>query len=252
MLPYTSALYVFLRKFNNKSFQRLHLSSAAKIEVSLWRSFLVMLQYDELRSARPLESFRPRSASLLIEYDASLTGLAVGISTVSVSGEIKLVAYTSITPPYPPTTDSSYQNVYEYLAVLLGLLLAKQAGFKSFSYDLIGDSVASLSWVSHDKVRSTLAMGAGLGFTTLSVDIDASVASIRHIYSAANHIYDKLSRGCSASESGIDPAKQVFLSDRHPIVEYVRLCSPLCRFDTPKECAYVMEKFRHILLNSVL
>jgi hypothetical protein len=252
MLPYTCALYTFSTKFNGSPFQRLHLTSAAKIEVALWRSYLVALDLDEAKAARPLESFRPRTASVLIEYDASLTGFAVGISTLDESGNVVLVSYTAINPPYPATTDSSYQNVYEYLAVLLGLLLAKRAGLASFNYDLVGDSVASLSWVAHDKVKSVLAMGAGLGFTTLSVDLDAQVASIRHIYSAMNHVYDKLSRGCSAEESGIDPSKQVFFDDNHPVVSYVRLCSPLCRFETPKECAFVLREFRSLLAASLL
>ena len=46
--------------------------------------------------------------------------------------------------PFVATTDSSFQNIYEYLAILLGLLLSKSLGLRDGVFAVLGDSRSSL------------------------------------------------------------------------------------------------------------
>jgi hypothetical protein len=202
----------------------------------MWRSFLIMLDLDETKYSRSFDSFRIRAPSMVIQYDASLSGMAVCMSSIDGEGCISLVRFAAIKSPYPVTTDSSFQNVYEYIAVLMGLLLAKNAGLYGFAYNLIGDSISSLSWVEHDRVKSQLAIRAGIGFTTVSVDIDSHVGALGYVPSHFNSVLDDLSRGKTPEEAGVPPSLQVQLSEIHPIMVYLRLCDPsipmLCMDDT--------------------
>jgi hypothetical protein len=226
MKPFTTALFHCVSLFH-KSQERMHsLSSAGRTEVLMWRSFLLLLHLDEMAYARTFASFRPRPPSILIEYDASLTGLAVAISTLHPDRSATMVACTRITPPFAPTTDSSKQNLYEFLAVVMGLLLAKHLGLEHFAFDLAGDSTSSLSWAHSDRVASALAQRAGLAFTSIATAVDASVAEIKFLFSEQNRYMDAMSRGLSAVEAGLPAGLEVTLSHEHPIVQFIELCDP--------------------------
>ena len=166
--PFTLALYheETLFPFGQK-FVRRRLSTAAKGDVMMWRCFLLILHAHPVHLARPIASFRHSIPTLKLEYDASLTGLAAGISLITAHGDT-LLAFAAITLPFPTSTDSSYQNSYEYLAVLTGLLLARHAGFTRFTYSLYGDSVSSLQWTHHRRASSDLARRANIGMALVS------------------------------------------------------------------------------------
>jgi hypothetical protein len=229
MKPYTSALYDDISAFHLGKHVKMELSEHGKIEVLMWRAFLCLLKFDESTYARSLDSFRDRKATILFEYDSSLSSFAVGISKYdAVSNKYDLLAYTSVISPFALTDDSSKQNTYEYLAVMVGLLLAKHLKIpKGFSYDLVGDSISSLYWCKHDRVNSKLARRAGIGFTLLSVILDATVSEIKHLPGVLNVIYDGLSRGKSGCSLGLDPLLFVptNLNCSHTLC-YLKLCDP--------------------------
>jgi hypothetical protein len=226
MRPYTKAFYDDIALFSNPDSARL-LSSLAKADVAMWRSYLVAANFDTLTFARPIESFRVRPPTVLFEYDASLSAFAVGVSVRDpASSPPVLLAYTAVKSPFTPTVEARKQNTYEYLAVLLGLLLARRLGLSHFSYDLIGDSVSSLTWIARDRAASALARRANVALSLVSVDVDATVATTTHLAGALNTVYDGLSRGLSGSAVGLDPARQITLPPHHPIVQYLQLCDP--------------------------
>jgi hypothetical protein len=49
--------------------------------------------------------------------------------------------------PFPETNDSSFQNTVEFLAIVLGVLLAVYLGFRHRGVELLGDSRSSLQWL---------------------------------------------------------------------------------------------------------
>ena len=68
-----------------------------------------------------MESFRHKPAQYIIKYDVSLTGLGVGLYAVQ---DNQLLTYTALQLPFSVNNDSSNQNTMEFVAVILGLLLA--------------------------------------------------------------------------------------------------------------------------------
>lgn len=242
MKPHVHDLYASLHSFGTEQSNKRHLTAQTRRAVCVWRSFLILLNLNESSYARTLRSFR-----YLIEYDASLTGLACGISKINEHSQIEMIAFTAVTPPFTATQDSSYQNTYEYLAVLLAILMAHCLHIKVFSYALTGDSVSSLSWCQADQARSALAYRANLAFTLASVATDATVDSTQFITSESNEVYDGLSRGLSAEQVGLDPRHHFHLHESHPVVEFLRLCDPTAPVPEALDCALLTGRFIDLL-----
>jgi hypothetical protein len=225
MRPYTKSLYDCAALYASNH-QRRHLSAAAKVDVLMWRTFLIAVHFDPVRVARPIMSFRSTPPTIIIEYDASLSAFGVGVSTLAPTPPHRMLGFAALPAPFAATVDSSFQNSYEYLAVVLGLLLARRAHLRSFSYVLAGDSISSLHWARNDRAASTLARRANIAFTLLSCDIDASVAETVHVPGTENVVYDGLSRGATAAAVHLDSDLQVHLSPEHPITRFLAICDP--------------------------
>ena len=144
----------------------------------MWRAFTLLLIANPTRLSRSMESFRPQPAKFCTKYDASLTGLGVGLYRTI---ESSLVAYTALDIPFNVTNESKRQNTMEFLAVILGLLLAWRSNVLHFHYQLHGDSISSLAWTKADRVNSTLACRENIVFTTISIHLDATVADTVHV-----------------------------------------------------------------------
>ena len=160
-----------------------------------------------------MESFRPQPAEYCIKYDASLTGLGVGLYRISDSA---LITYTELDIPFDVTNESKRQNTMEFLAVILGLLLAWRSNVRNFHYQLHGDSISSLAWAKADRVNSTLARRANIVFTTITV----------HVPGTLNVIFDGLSSGLSPVELGLDPTLCYNTATDAGIIQLIMLCDP--------------------------
>ena len=233
MRPFTKSLYDCASLYTTSHSAR-NLTARAKNDVIAWRAFLVAARFDKVNIARPIESFAPRAPSLSIAYDSSLTAFAVGVCTVN-GAESTLLAFTALPAPFTTTTDSSFQNTYEYLAVVLGLLLARYCGVRHCAAVLYGDNMSSLSWARSDRVSSDLAHRANIAVTIVACDIDCLITETVHVPGVDNVVYDGLSRDKSAAEVGLDPAKQVFFGPGHPIHRFITLCDPLLPLVTLQE-----------------
>lgn len=230
MTPYTTALNACVKNYGGNRQDKRTLSRLARADVYMWRAFLMQLSLDEKSYARPLHTFAPRNPTILIEFDASLTGFGVGVSRFHAeTAAVELIAYTGFEAPYSVTSNSSMQNTHEYMGVIIGLLLVLAGGDlvePGFAYDIIGDSATSLSWCCHDRAKSAIARRADIGFSLLSVELDATLARSTHIPGKDNVVYDGLSRGKSGPEVGLPAGRQVFLAEDGPIMRFVHLCNP--------------------------
>jgi hypothetical protein len=246
MRPFTRALSREATLFGANPATKRALSTAAHCEIAIWRAFCVLLHLrgDALR--RSIESFRPSEPAISIRYDASLTQLAVGVYE-SEHGSESLLRFAALHIPFPTSEDSSRQNTYEYLAVVLGLLLLVGLGRKNFSFLLFGDSVSSLAWVTSDRVASSVAKRANIAMVVLSVHCNAYVAETVHVPGVDNIVYDGLSRGKSAAEVGLDPSAQLLLQADHPYARFIGLCDPALRLETPEECLALAGALRGLL-----
>jgi hypothetical protein len=251
MKPYTAALHADAALFKGNHHARpRHLSLAAKCDIVMWRAYLCLLQLDPTNFARPLESFRDRPTTVLIEYDASLTALGVGVSIWNpTEHRFQLRAYTSLILPYKTNNDSSYQNTKEYSAVLLGLALIKQERLTvgGFAYNVCGDNTTSLAWVEKERAASTLARRANIGTSLLTTDLDAYIAEIRHIAGVDNKIYDGLSRGKKGTELGLPADLEVVLYPDSMATRYIALCNPHLPLESPEEHIALSRKMLALL-----
>lgn len=245
MRPFTKALYDCAAMYSNNH-QLRRLSTLARTDVEMWRWYLLAAHLDPARISRPITSFAARSTDLLIQYDSSLSAFAVGISIVA-DGTPSLVAFAAVRSPFATTNDSRYQNTYEYLAVVLGLLLVHRAGIRCCAYSLHGDSVSSLQWAAQDRAASTLARRANIAFTTVACEVDALVADIVHVPGVQNTVYDGLSRGLSASDVGLDPTKEVHIHHDHVIHSYLSLCDPALPILTSSDHVALAAEFLRLL-----
>jgi hypothetical protein len=236
MRPYTAALHTFKMDFEDHQARRIP-SELARCDIVMWRSFFCLLQLDPANFARPLESFRARIATVQIEYDASLTGLGVIVSVRSEGAEAFVVrGYSALTLPFPvDAEDASRQNTNEYLAVLFGLLIARQEGFvrPGFAYNIIGDSTSSLSWCAKGRARSRLAAAANIAHNLLAVEMDLTLVETRHIPGDDNIQCDGLSRGKSGPDVGLPAA--LFVRLESATVQYIRLCDPGLELQTVEQ-----------------
>jgi hypothetical protein len=230
MRPYTAALHRATTAYGgNHHAQPRTLTEHARCDVIMWRSYLCLLRMDTANFARSLESFRPRAPSVLIEYDASLEALGVGISVLRPGrSKFELVGYSQLVLPYKTDKNSSYQNTNEYAAVLLGLALIKQEHLVQggFAYNVIGDNTTSLSWIKKGRAASVLARRSNIGYSMLEIDLDATVAEVEHVAGIYNKVYDGLSRGLTGRQVGLPEDLEVFLTPDSMATRYIALCNP--------------------------
>lgn len=251
MKVFTVALHRFATRFHGNRLKPLSFPSAAATEVHMWRAYLCLLHFDNESFARPVASFVPRPARVLIEYDASLSGFGVGISVRNGdSDSFSLAGFTSLVIPYAVTNDSSFQNTNEFTAILLGLLLVKQSRCVSgaFTFNVIGDNTTSLAWCRKGKTSSDLAQRAMIGFTLLCLDLDARVGGTTHIAGTDNIIYDGLSRGKTWSDLDLPPQLEVSLDPMSVAVRYLQLCNPNHpTLESPTQHCDIAVAFSHLL-----
>jgi hypothetical protein len=227
MRPYTVALYMATSDYHNCQFTKRQLPALAKAEVSIWRAFLVMCRFDREHLFRPIESFSTRAPSIALEYDASLKTISAGLSTLyPPSVEKHLIAYSYMDVPFEITTDSSFQNCYEFLGIILGLLLAIGTGIRHRAAIIWGDSISSLKWALKDRVASTIARRANIVYTLTAARFDVTIDSTCHVPGEENIVWDGFTREKVAEQLGIDPSLGVFFPSTHPIPLLIGLCDP--------------------------
>ena len=112
MRPYTHTLHAVTSGYNCPQV-KISLSELVQSDIMMWRAFILLLIANPSRLSRPMESFRHQPAQYIIKFDASLTGLGVGL-------------YAGLQLPFSVDSDSSNQNTMEFVAIVLGLNLVQQ------------------------------------------------------------------------------------------------------------------------------
>ena len=236
MRPYTSCLGSDANGFSGSNPSTRHtLSALALCDIAMWRAFLLLLNTETLCIVRPLQSFRESAPAYAVEYDASLTGLAAGISSVAADGSHTLLRFAAVPVPFATRQDSSYQNTCEFLAALLGLLLAHSLDLSHFRYRLIGDSRASLAWSLTGRASSLRARRANVSMSLLLLRTGAILADTVHVPGVDNKIYDGLSRDETAQQLGLNPTLQLHLPTNHPYSQFLHLCDPALPLSSPED-----------------
>jgi hypothetical protein len=113
MRPYTKVLYDTIALYSDRHVRRT-VPALAKVDVAVWRAFLLLSRFNPAQISRPIQSFADRPATLIFKYDASLITLAIGVYSCAYPGAPHtLLAFTSIDLAFP-TTEARNQNTFEF------------------------------------------------------------------------------------------------------------------------------------------
>lgn len=215
--PFTDDLYSELRNWKKRDASRV-IGMRGRRAVLMWRVVLCAASLQEEKITRPLDSFRRQPADITIAYDASLTGVGVGIEEMSG----KLVTVFRADFPFNLESDASFQNTAEFIAVVLGCGLLATLGLSGARIHLKGDSMTSLVWSSTEKFKSEYCTSAAVAYVLIAMECDFQVVSTQHVRGEDNTFYDALSRGYEALYSQTLP----WTASQSTLVELLGYCNP--------------------------
>lgn len=212
----------------------------AKIAVQLWRATLIHLNFNESSFAKPLDSFRASTPSVVILFDSSLSGTGVIVREhrgVDNQGKYLLgpvLAICSYSFDYLNLgSDSSYQNFAEFLGVVMGLLILKDLGLRHMSICLRGDSKTALRWSETERFRTVFANMAALTYLGICLQFGFDIHSTEFVEGTSNLDCDRLSRGVSAKtlcDEGFCSADKIW-EPKGTSVEIIKICDPRQQFE---------------------
>ncbi len=226
--PFTRALYDECVGMHNRLACKRLRSIGAKVAIWMWRGVLCLLHLNEETFARTFDSFRPRTADVLLEYDASLTGLGLRLVDLRTG---KHIGSGGVRFPFAFGSNSRWQNTAEFIAVVVGCACLARAGYRGVGIKLMGDNMSSLQWGGRDHFSSRLCFKPTLLYIMLSVAMDFRVVETHHLEAALNWFCDGWSRGSSAGDMGV-PAAEVLDLKEASIFSWLEACDPTTEIES--------------------
>jgi hypothetical protein len=170
------------------------LSTEAIIAIQCWRAMLCLVRFREKEFTRTIESFAPATPILVAEFDSSLSG-AGHIWSVRTNGTEVVRGVSAVNLDFLGSgTDSSNQNLAEYIGAILAVLGQVILGFSGTGIALRGDSVTALTWAMTERPRGVRVTNASMIWTLLCIAADVDVKEVTHIAVEDNKQCDRLSR----------------------------------------------------------
>ena len=219
-------------------------TAEAKIAIKCWQAMLCLVRFQESRFTRTLESFALTAPTSVAEFDASLTGAGIiWYQTVDGNEVARGVSAVDLIP-LGFETDSSFQNLAEFIGAILAVLGHIALGNVGQSIALRGDSVTALTWAITERPRGAIVTNAAVIWTLLCVAADIHVTNITHIPGIDNDNCDQLSRrGPNPTNSitehalllGLGDTPDVSLDRDADVLNLIDLCKPTIRVETEIE-----------------
>ena len=148
---------------------------------------LFLVHYDELHFTRPLESFNDAAyLPLIVECDASLSGTGilwckrVNNAEVCLGGSAVDLRFLEF------QEDSSFQNLSEFLGIILGIIGLVKLEFANTDIEIRGDSISALTWAATERYRGERIINASMIFTSLCIACGMNVKIASHIAGVNN------------------------------------------------------------------
>jgi hypothetical protein len=135
----------------------------------------------------------------------------------------------------------------EFVAVVLGLILALRTNLTNFYYDLHGDNMSSLAWARSDRVNSLLARRANIIFTTISIHLNAHLVETEHIPGSMNIVFDGLSRNVEPEQLGLDPLLLYQAAADQVVNQFIQLCNPAIQLTDMMSHTALLQQCTHLL-----
>jgi hypothetical protein len=199
---------------------------------------LCLVRFKETEFTRTIESFAPATPILVAEFDSSLSGAGL-IWFVRTDGAEVVRGVSAVNLAFLGFgTDSSNQNLAEYIGAILAVIGQVILGFSGTGIALRGDSVTALTWTMTERPRGVRVTNASMIWTLLCIAADVDVKEVTHIAGEDNKQCDRLSRrwdvGKTPSITVLEEAEDMGLRDVE-VVEMdmdpsvrgiVQLCDP--------------------------
>ena len=231
--PFSRALYASYTGRHRAA--KVELLDDARWAIRLWRTMLCCTSFEEETFARSFESFRPKPAGHLIQFDASTTGIGVWIRTTDQPGNVyqqSIGAGGLSILSWNVSSESDYQNVAEFTGALVGLIalirecvknslpLPKGVTFK-------GDSISALTWLDKAKHKGSLAFGASTLLNLIVVRYRIQIVGTEFIPGEFNKETDGMSRDKHSCVSfGSNHVSELSLDSNPFVTEALRLSNP--------------------------
>ena len=224
--PFTQDLFACIRGRNPHAW--VNWSDPARRAVEIWRAVLLALQVYPDDLARPLHTVGSRSARYLIEYDASLTGIGVVISTIGSGLDTKQLFCVSAVSlkDFGLEQESGNQNTCEFIAVVTGLAILAARGVSGAGVKLIGDNTSSLSWCCRERFHSSIGKATSMVFMTIVTFCDLQIVEGVHIPGERNVVPDRLSRDVPYQDLGFADRDFFRVEPQSAVGDAVRACDP--------------------------
>ena len=208
----------------------------AVIAIQCWRAMLCLVRHRETEFTRSIMSFATSTPVVVVEFDASLDGagliwynrehgaeVALGVGAVS----LRFLGFGS---------DSSYQNLSEFIGAILAVIGQIMIGLSGSSIALRGDSMTALTWAITERPRGSIVSNASMVWTLLCVATDVDVNEVTHIAGKDNLNCDRLSRREQdepsisveqmAEEMGIGGTRVLEMGSHEEVMNILRMCDP--------------------------
>jgi hypothetical protein len=170
--------------------------------IQMWRAYLLVAEIEYRRGTRVgrcIHSFCSGAASLVIEFDGSLTGLGWKIFDLSPDGHEELRESGQVVFEdfgIALDSDSSFQNACETCAFTMALCHCSALGYRDIDIRLRGDSTTALAWGSNEMYKSRFALAAVLQLVAVCEIREYRISGFTEwIASEVNEDCDALSRG---------------------------------------------------------
>lgn len=202
------------------------LSKEAILVVWIWRSFLVLIAVHPVIYSRPILSFKTCPSYFRVEFDASLTGLGIVISSIQ-NHTWTIYRVASVDTPYSLKGNSGYQNTMEFIAMVLATCLIYSLGNSDTGVDFIGDSNSALSWAKYERFKHGSSLSAALLFMRVTTTAFININHTTHIAGVHNVVCDKLSRHHSPETLGFTVEQSILQKQITWMDTFFSICNPL-------------------------
>ena len=209
--------------------------------IRMWRVMLCAAALNEDRFAMSFQSFMPKSAEYVVEFDGCLSGVGI-LAYVRRDGTEVLVGGGAMDlRPLGFGTDSSFQNLGEFFGPVLAPVMLRRLGLGQAGAPCVvhfrGDSITGLTWAETRRFKGTNVSNAAIVFTAMVVGKVVEVEGTTHIPADENKRADGLSRDRTMAQLGLGDLPFIDLNLDDTAVEIRRLCDPALDTNTDESFA---------------
>lgn len=223
MKPFSICLYAELTGMKSHYAYKKLRAFGSKLAILVWRTLLCMLDLDETSHARTFGSFLTETPTILLEFDSSLWGMGLSITCLDSGRRLGVCAFQF---PFDLDQQSKWQNVVEFLAVVMGCLCLAHMGIRNVNIKLKGDNVSSLVWCSTEHFGSKLGFRAVLLYIIIAAFFGYRVVDVEHVAGVDNTFHDALSRGTRPELLGVPREDILHFVEETQIRALMVACNP--------------------------